>query len=319
MRRRLTRRALLGETLRAAGGAAALLALGAAGSEPLAARETREIALLAGWNAAAWCGPDMPTGDALAGLPLEAAWGWDVAEQRWLVWANNSAGGIAGATLTELRHGQPLWFELSRAAVWRQPAATSAFPPPVELPVGWSFLGWAGLHEPVWTAFGEDPWGPVEAVYRWNAEEQRWYDYVPGESAQQLFAVLHPGDAVWVRTRVAGASWNPALGLRPGDLASRVVPGEITYYHPSLAGGPMYCPPWNPYNPQDPQIAAAVTWPCGTRLRLWRGERSVDVIVQDTGKLGVNHVDLSEAAFQRLATLPEGRVPVLIEVLAGPE
>lgn len=311
MTRRLSRRALL----RAVAGGAALLAVGAAAPPRITARETRAVELVAGWNSATWCGPDTPIADALAGLPLRAAWGWEVAEQRWQGWAP----GPPSPTLTELRHGQPLWFELTDAATWRQPQAAGAFPPPIELPVGWSYLGWSGLHESVWTAFGEDPWGPVVEARRWWADDQRWYAYQPGESAQQLFAVLHPGDAVWVRTRVAGATWNPASGIQPGDLASRVVPGEITYYHPSLAGGPMYCPPWNPYDPQDPQIAAAVSWPCGTRLRLWRGERSVDVIVQDTGLLGVNHVDLSEAAFQRLATLPEGRVPVLIEVLAGPE
>ena len=79
----------------------------------------------------------------------------------------------------------------------------------------------------------------------------------------------------------------------------------------------MYCT-GKAYDPNDPAIAAAVTWPCGTRLRIWRDERSVDVIVQDTGLLGPNHVDLSEAAFRQLALLPEGRVEVLIEVLAGP-
>ena len=310
MTRRVSRRALL----RAIGGGAALLAVGAAAPERSEARETQEIALLEGWNAATWCGPDTATGEALAGLPLRVVWGWDVAEQGWLHWA----AGAAGATLTELRHGQPLWFELSRAASWRQPAA-GAFALPLELPVGWSFLGWSGLHQPVWKAFGEDPYGPVAEALRWNAEYQRWYDYRPGQSAQQLFAVLHPGDAVWVRTRVSGASWNSAVGVRPGELAARVVQGEATYYHPSLAGGPMFCPPHAPYNPQDPQLAAAVSWPCGTRLRLWRGERSVDVIVQDTGLLGVNHVDLSEAAFLRLGTLPEGRIQILIEVLAGPE
>ena len=80
----------------------------------------------------------------------------------------------------------------------------------------------------------------------------------------------------------------------------------------------MYCPPHRAYDPQDVTIGAAVTWPCGTRLRIWRDQRHVDVIVQDTGLLGHNHVDLSEAAFQQLAILPEGRVNVLIEVLAGP-
>ena len=121
-----------------------------------------------------------------------------------------------------------------------------------------------------------------------------------------------------MRTRVAGAVWNPASGVRAGEFSQRVVRGEATYYHPSLAGGLMYCN-GDLYDPSDPQIAAAVSWPCGTRLRIWRDERSVDVVIQDTGLLGPNHVDLSEAAFERLGLFAEGRIPVLIEVLAGPE
>ncbi len=307
--RRITRRALL----RALGGGAALLALGAPAA-PGAARETSTIDLTAGWNAAAWCGPAASIADALADLPVRAAWGWQVAEQRWLGWAPRAPQ----PSLTALEHGQPLWLQLSSPAAWPQPPAAAPFPEPIELPVGWSFLGWSGLHEPVWTVFGEDRWGPVAEARRWWPSSQTWYSYRPGESAQQLFAVLHPGNAVWVRTRTAGVFWNPAAGIRSDGAAPQLTPGEATYYHPSLAGDPMHCPPRAPYNPRDPQIAAAAGWPCGTRLRLWRGERFVDVVVQDTGLLGANRVDLSEAAFGQLGALPEGRISVLIEVLAGP-
>lgn len=309
MTRRLSRRALL----RAIGGGAALLSAGAAA--PTSARETQRIELAAGWNAATWCGPDSPTGEALRRLPVRAAWSWDVPAQRWLGWAPAAPDG----GLSILHHGQPLWFNLRTAAIWDQPSAGAPFPAPLKLPLGWSFLGWSGLHETVWTVFGEDPFGPVVEARRWRPEDQTWHSYRPGESAKQLFAVMHPGNAVWVRTRIAGAIWNSTDGVRPGDITARLVPGEVTYYHPSLAGGPMFCAPHDPYNPHDPQIAAAVSWPCGTRLRLWRGERNVDVIVQDTGLLNTNHVDLSEAAFEQLGILAEGRFPVLIEVLAGPE
>lgn len=310
--RRFSRRTLL-----RAGAVGAVGAFGAAVGAPLpaAARETSSIELVAGWNSATWCGPDTLIAEAVRSLPVRTALSWHVADQRWLGYAPNTPINTIGT----LRHGQPLWMRLDADAVWAQPSYRGALPEAIELPAGWSYIGWSGLQEPVWTTFGVDPFGPVAEVWRWNTEYQQWYSYVPGESAQQLFAILHPGNAVWVRMRVGSARWNPASGIVPADLAARVVPGEITYYHPSLAGGVMYCPPHNRYDPQDVTIGAAVTWPCGTRLRIWRDERFVDVIVQDTGLLGHNHVDLSEAAFQRLAILPEGRVSVLIEVLAGPD
>ncbi len=309
MTRSFTRRTLM----RAAAVGAIAAAVGP--QLPTLARETDEISLLARWNGHTWCGPDTPIHEAVGSLPLKIAHGWDIESQRWTSYAPNTPVNTIGV----LRHGQPLLMLLNSDAIWRQPGFRGPLPEPTELPVGWSFVGWSGLHEPVWTALGTEPFGPVAEALRWNSEYRQWISYEPGESAQQLFAVLHPGDAVWLRMRVAGARWNPAAGIVPADLASRVVPGEITYYHPSLAGGPMFCPPHNRYDPSDPAIAAAVTWPCGTRLRIWRDERYVDVIIQDTGLLGHNHVDLSEAAFQRLAILPEGRVSVLIEVLAGPE
>lgn len=309
MMRRFSRRSLLR--------AGAVLAAGAAIGPHVAtrARETDSIPLVAGFNTHAWCGPDMPVAEATSGLPLLIAHGWDVGEQRWLTYAPNTPINTIG----ELRHGQPLMLRMTADADWRQPRFGGAMPEPAELPVGWSFLGWSGLRETVWGAFGQEPYGPAAEARRWNSELQEWIVYAPGQSAEHLFAVLHPGDAVWVRMRVGGARWNPAGGIIEPDRASRLVQGEITYYHPSLAGGVMFCPPHNRYDPSDPSIGAAVTWPCGTRLRIWRDERFVDVIVQDTGLLGHNHVDLSEAAFQRLAILPEGRVSVLIEVLAGPE
>ena len=309
MSRRFTRRSILR--------AGAVLTVGAALGPgfPAVARETDSIALVAGLNTHTWCGPDMAIAEATAGLPLRIAYGWDIGERRWLAYAPNTPIDSIGV----LRHGQPLMLMMNAEANWSQPDFRGALPEAVELPVGWSFVGWSGQQEPVWTAFGEEPLGPVAEVRRWNTDYQEWITYTPGQSAEQLFTVLRPGNAVWLRMRVGGARWNPAGGLTDPDRASRLVEGEITYYHPSLAGGPMYCPPHNRYDPQDVTVGAAVTWPCGTRLRIWRDERFVDVIVQDTGLLGHNHVDLSEAAFQRLAILPEGRVRVLIEVLAGPE
>ena len=312
--RRFSRRAIL------RAGAACMLGAALGAQPTVSARETDGISLAAGWNSATWCGPDTPVADAVNSLPLRIALGWSIPDesdrsgQRWRAYAPDTPINTIGV----LRHGQPLWMQLAADAVWRQPAFRGPLPEAALLPVGWSYVGWSGLREPVWTAFGVDPLGPIAEVRRWNTDYQQWISYTPGEPARQLFAILHPGNAVWVRARVASARWNPAAGISQSDLAARVVAGEITYYHPSLEGGPMYCT-GRAYDRQDATIAAAVTWPCGTRLRIWRDERFVDVIVQDTGLLGHNHVDLSEAAFQQLALLPEGRVDVWIEVISGPE
>ena len=308
MTRRFSRRSLL----RAGAVCAVSAALGP--QLPVLARETDGIPLVAGWNSHTWCGPDLPIADAVASLPLRIAHGWDIVERLWSAYAPNTPINTIGV----LRHGQPLLLNMIQDATWSQPTYRGALPEALELPVGWSYVGWSGLHEPVWNAFGVEPYGSVAEARRWNSDLQEWISYSPGQPAEQLFAILHPGDAVWLRMRIAGARWNPANGIIEADQATRLVPGEITYYHPSLAGGPMYCT-GKAYDPQDATIGAAVTWPCGTRLRIWRDERFIDVIVQDTGLLGHNHVDLSEAAFQQLAILPEGRVSVLIEVLAGPE
>ena len=215
MRRSLGRRALL----RGMAAGALGFALGGTGFHAVQARETRTIALAEGWNAATWCGPELETTAAFAGLPLRVAHTRDVHTRTWLSYAPNTPID----TLRTLRHGQPIWMYLERPADWRQPPAPNSQPEPIELPAGWSFIGWSGLNQPVWTAFGEDPWGPVAEARRWNPELGEWLEYIPGQSAQQLFAILHPGDAVWVRMRIGGARWNPAVGIASADFAARVV------------------------------------------------------------------------------------------------
>jgi uncharacterized protein YgiM (DUF1202 family) len=91
------------------------------------------------------------------------------------------------------------------------------------------------------------------------------------------------------------------------------VRATFSYYHPSLEGGTMAC--GGRYRSEDPTIAAATSWPCGTRLRVCRNANCVTVTVQDTGHLGPNWVDLSAAAFRQLAPLPEGLITGTVEVL----
>lgn len=96
-------------------------------------------------------------------------------------------------------------------------------------------------------------------------------------------------------------------------LPSGMVRALITYYHPSLEGGPMAC--GGRYRGEDATIAAAVSWPCGTKLRVCRNSNCVVVTVQDTGHLAANQVDLSAAAFRQLAPLPDAQVTGTVEVV----
>ena len=117
----------------------------------------------------------------------------------------------------------------------------------------------------------------------------------------------------WLEVRVAGATGWVASEFVMEFSGSGEDMAEATYYHSSLEGQRMYC--GGVYSASDPTIAASTAWPCGTRLRLWRGDRFVDVTVQDTGYLTVSHVDLSQAAFLQLGVLAEGRLLVRVEVL----
>jgi hypothetical protein len=69
------------------------------------------------------------------------------------------------------------------------------------------------------------------------------------------------------------------------------------------------------YRAEDPTIAAATSWPCGTRLRVCRNANCITVTVQDTGHLGPNWVDLSAAAFRQLAPISEALITGTVEVL----
>ncbi len=78
------------------------------------------------------------------------------------------------------------------------------------------------------------------------------------------------------------------------------IQGRATYYHPSLAGGVMRDGVTR-YDPMATGAVAATSWPVGTVLEV-RGptNRSLMVVVSDTGRLEPNHLDLSAADFQIL-------------------
>lgn len=102
------------------------------------------------------------------------------------------------------------------------------------------------------------------------------------------------------------ASWT-AIGSR-----------SLTYLHPSLEGEPARYM-GEPYDPDDPTYLASNTDPPGTVLRLVRFGPHPGMVawacgaVVDTGSPDMD-LDGSEALFQKLGTLAEGRIKVLIFV-----
>jgi rare lipoprotein A (peptidoglycan hydrolase) len=89
---------------------------------------------------------------------------------------------------------------------------------------------------------------------------------------------------------------------------------DATYYHRSLAGEQMAN--GQPYDPRNPRLASSNRHRLGTVLLLRRldGPGAIRVEVMDRGSPALG-VDLSEAAFELLGSLREGRIPVCVEVL----
>jgi hypothetical protein len=273
------------------------------------------VALTVGWNSVVWLGEPTPSAQAFAEIPARVVFGWHVADRRWMPFTPNGPFD----ELATVAYAQPLWLYMTADALWTQEPPAAGPATPILLPRGWSFLSWVGDQSPVWDVFGTDLNGPVRHAQRWNPAERRYISFRPGFAADQLFAVLHPGDAFWVDSVVSDLEWSPVGGLEPVpdvEPDRQVVEGQATFYWRGLQGGAMYC--GGTYDYRDPTIAAATTWPCGTQLRVWRDGKFVDVTVQDTGLLPANHVDLSEAAYDQLGLQAEGRIPVLIEVLSIP-
>ena len=128
----------------------------------------------------------------------------------------------------------------------------------------------------------------------------------------------HAGFTGWAaagQVQIEGTPATPPAPATPSVSAapSGAVRATITYYHPSLEGGGMAC--GGRYRAEDPTIAAATSWPCGTRLRVCRNSACIVVTVQDSGHMGPNWVDLSASAFRQLAPLADMLVTGTVEVL----
>jgi uncharacterized protein YraI len=128
--------------------------------------------------------------------------------------------------------------------------------------------------------------------------------------------VLLAGTVVHVTGAATSDGWYPVQsnlgsGWVDGQYLQVVQAGggpvKITYYGHEFDGGVLACG-GGYYSADDPTVAAAVGWPCGAHLHVCAGSSCVDVIVKDRGRMGLGAVDLSQAAFQKLASPAAGTV-----------
>ncbi|PZC43277.1 MAG: Rare lipoprotein A [Chloroflexi bacterium] len=298
--------------------------------------EPRAQILNEGFNLVAWTGAEASVAEAARslGAALVAAFAWDALEQRYRVYR---PGQAVISDLDVVRPGQALWLLLDADAVW-DPNAEGPVALPTEPPA-------PGPEEPPPVEEGDAPpepdlaqvLGPVCLNLRpapTTIGTTPILCLAPGTVLEVLEGAARDGTGrAWMEVRTLGVSgWVASEFTRPFDPETiaedgnggvdlegppgDTLDGVASYYHPSLAGNVMYC--GGIYNPTDATIAASTTYSCGTQLRVWRGNVFVDVVVQDTGLLPANHIDLSEAAYNQLGLPAEGIIPVRIEVLALP-
>jgi len=125
-----------------------------------------------------------------------------------------------------------------------------------------------------------------------------------GPTADGWYAVQSPSGAGWVDGQYLQA-------VQPGSG-----PVRITWYGHDFDGGALAC--GGTYSADDPTIAAALGWPCGTRLHVCANGACIDVVVRDRGRMGLGSIDLSLAAFQRLAPAATGTLMGTVSVSTGP-
>ena len=104
----------------------------------------------------------------------------------------------------------------------------------------------------------------------------------------------------------------PAAIVSAGPGATR---GLVRYYGAEFDGGRMAC--GGVYRADDPGVAAAVSWPCGTVLRVCTTANCLIVTVRDRGLMGPGEIDLAPAGFARLGPLYAGVLSVTVETI-GP-
>jgi len=145
----------------------------------------------------------------------------------------------------------------------------------------------------------------------------------PSTTASVL-ATLPPGRLVRITGDPTSDNWYPVqaaegTGWVDGAYLQAAPPNSspvlIRWYGHDFDGGVLAC--GGVYNADDATIAATTSWPCGTRLKVCAAGKCVDVVVRDTGRMGPGAMDLSAAAFQRLAPLETGALNGTLQVISN--
>jgi len=136
-----------------------------------------------------------------------------------------------------------------------------------------------------------------------------------------IISVLPPGTQVHIYGDPTADGWysvtaNGVAGWVDGQYLTALPPdgqaARITWYGHEFDGGVLAC--GGSFSADDPGIAAANGYPCGTHLKVCAGAKCVTVAVRDRGHLPPGAIDLSAAAFQRLAPLAAGALDGTISV-----
>lgn len=152
---------------------------------------------------------------------------------------------------------------------------------------------------------GEWPWASTQDTQRGSLANL-------ATSPSSAEATALPVVEVFADSETVSDRSGRATYLQPVETSVRE--GVATWVHPSLAGGLMRDGATR-YDPMASGVVAANSWPLGTVLEV-RGptNKVLTVVVSDTGKLGANHVDMSEADFTVLAGgLEPGVIKVSIQ------
>lgn len=108
-----------------------------------------------------------------------------------------------------------------------------------------------------------------------------------------------------------GAGWVDGHFLQA--VSSGSVPITIRWYGHEFDGGVLAC--GGVYSADDAGVAATVRWPCGTQLNVCYASACVNVVVRDRGHMDAGAIDLSAAAYQRLAPLATGALSGWLQVV----
>ncbi len=140
-----------------------------------------------------------------------------------------------------------------------------------------------------------------------------------------IIGVLPPGTQVHIYGDPTADGWysvtaSGAAGWVDGQYLAALPPdgqaARITWYGHDFDGGVLAC--GGTFSADDPGTAATNGYPCGTHLKVCAGAKCVTVAVRDRGHLPPGAIDLSAAAFQRLATLDAGALSGTLSVTTDP-